>query len=335
LSIERRRSARWVAVFVLMLAVIVAETLLLSGRLMGPEIRNTVHPGGVAARADTVLPPLRDDVLIRLQNVRFLWSAKVYIDAGDMAVRAIPNTGNTVDFDDLSSFRLALQRSVVTITPEVLSGMFNESIFSYPGSRVHDLKVAIVEDDQHQETLQLDGHLRFLMSVPFTMFTHLSVDPATHDLVIDVDHLKVFGGIPATKILHWTPLSLDRLIALPPNKSLSVQGNRILVKPLGLFPPPRIAGVISNVEVREHAIRITFAGEPIPAPKSTALNYVYLSGGTSRFGAFRMVNTDILILDATPKDPFRFSLADYAARIPASTIVLPDMKSVQITMRDR
>ena len=332
---ERRRSARWVVLFVLMLAVIVAETLLLSGRLMGPEIRNTVHPGEVAARADTVLPPLRDDVLIRLQNVRFLWSAKVYIDAGDMAVRAVPNVGNTVDFDDLSSFRLALQRSVVTITPDVLSGMFNESIFSYPGSRVHDLKVAIVEDDQHHQTLQLDGHLRFLMPVPFTMFTHLSVDPATHDLVIDVDHLKVFGGIPATKILHWTPLSLDRLIALPPNQSLSVQGNRILVKPLGLFPPPRIAGVISGVEVRDHAVRITFAGEPIAAPKSTALNYVFLTGGISRFGAFRMVNTDILILDANPKDPFRFSLADYAARIPASTIMLPDMKSVQITMPDR
>src|SRR5438552_2556308 len=52
-------------------------------------------------------------VAIRLQNVRFKWSDNVYIDAGDMAIRAVPLKGTTVAFDDLETFRLKLQRSVV------------------------------------------------------------------------------------------------------------------------------------------------------------------------------------------------------------------------------
>lgn len=331
-----RGSTRGVALLTVLLLIIVAETLLLVGRFLGPGVTHFVtQPDTLAARRSRLPAAHGADVMIRLQNVRFLWSDKVSIYASDMAVRAVPFTGAAVDFDDLESFRLDVQRAAVHITPDVLAGMFNESIFSYPGSRVRDLKVTVVQDDEHRWIVRLDGHMNLLVPVPFTMFTHLSVDRSTNELVIDVDHLKAFGGIPATKLLRWTPLHLDRLIDLPPNKSVSVEGNRILVKPLGLFPPPRIDGRLASVEVLEGAIRIVFAGDAIAAPKSTARNYVYLHGGMSRFGAFQMVDTDILIIDAAPKDPFRFSLAHYAERIPSSVVVLPNMNSVHITMKDR
>jgi len=45
---------------------------------------------------------------------------------------------------------------------------------------------------------------------------------------------------------------LERLIALPPNKSLLVDGNRIMVKPFGLFPPPRVNGRLASVEVGDN-----------------------------------------------------------------------------------
>ena len=67
-------------------------------------------------------------VPIRMENVRFKWSDKIYIDTGNMAVRAVPVQGSTVNFDNLNSFHLVLQQSVVLIRPEVLEGMFNESV---------------------------------------------------------------------------------------------------------------------------------------------------------------------------------------------------------------
>ena len=212
--------------------------------------------------------------------------------------------------------------------------MFNESIFSYPGSRVRNLKVSVIKDDQERWTVKLDGRLGIVATVPFSLFTHLSVDTVSNELVIDTDHLTVFGFLPATKLIHWTPLHLDRLIALPPNRSLIVDGNQIRVKPFGLFPPPRIDGRMSKIEVSEDAIRITFAGNALPAPMSSARNYVFLRGGTSQFGHFRMTDTDVLIVDRDPANPFVFSLKHYAEMIPSSTVALANTKSIRLTMPD-
>lgn len=285
-------------------------------------------------KGDTTQVRGGSSVSIRMENVRFKWSDKVYIDTGNMAVRAMPVHGTAVDFDDLESFQLIVQQSVVLVRPDVLAGMFNESVFNYPGSRVRELNVSIERDDRGEETVVLHGKVNVIAWVPFTMYTHLSVDGQTNTLVITVDHLKVFGVIPATKLIQWTPLHLDRMIALPPNKSLRVEGNRILVKPFALFPPPRVNGTLASVAVDDQAVRITFAGGAIPAPASSARNYVYLRGGVSQFGHFRMADTNVLIVDQNPANPFVFSLLHYAEQIPKSRVELPDIGSVRITMPD-
>ena len=319
-----------------MLAVIAAESFFLyqQGVINQASRAQTDRLLARFLQGDTTQVDGGSSVRIRLQNVRFKWSDKVYIDADNMAVRAVPLEGTTVHFDDLESFRLVLQKSVVLIQPDVLAGMFNESIFNYPGSRVRGLKVSIARNDQDARMVLLSGRINVVAWVPFTMYTHLSADTTTNTLVITLDHLKVFGVIPATKLVQWTPLHLDRLIALPPNKSLRVEGNRIMVKPLGLFPPPRIEGTIASVGVDSSGISITFAGGAIPAAESSAKNYVYLRGGASQFGHFRMADTDVLILDREPANPFGFSLLNFAEMIPRSAVVLPDDKSARITMPD-
>lgn len=272
-------------------------------------------------------------VRIRMQNVRFKWSDKVYLDMDNMAVRAVPTEGSTVDFDDLSSFYLAMQQSVVVITPKVLEGMFNESVFNYPGSKLRDLKVTLTRSDKDR-VVSIKGSVNVGIWIAFEMDTHLAVDTKTNTLVMEADHLKVLGVLPVLHLTKWKPFSLESLISLPPNKSLIVDGNRLMVKPFGLFPPPRVNGKMSNVTIEDNGIRLFFAGSPIPAPVSPAKNYVYLRGGASQFGHFRMLDTDILILDQNPADPFVFSLVHYADMVPRSKIDVHDTKSVLVTMPD-
>jgi len=151
---------------------------------------------------------------------------------------------------------------------------------------------------------------------------------------MNVDRLKVFGFVSATRFVRWTPFHLERLLSVPPNGSLIVDGNKIMVKPLGLFPPPRINGRMSGVSIDADAIRLSFAGASVHAPESSAKNYVYLKGGTSQFGRFRMLNTDVLIVDQHETNPFVFSLLHYADLIPRSQIRIPDMNTVRVTMPD-
>jgi len=284
-------------------------------------------------QGDTARAPVARGVSIRLQNVRFKWSDKVYIDTGNMATRAVPVEGSTVDFDDLGSFILELQQSEVQLSPDVLEGMLNESVFNYPGSKLRSLKVSLIHE-AGRYSVRLTGRVNIALWIPFTMLTHLDVDTATNTLVMNVDKLKVFGFVPATRFVRWTPFHLERLLSVPPNGSLIIDGNRIMVKPFGLFPPPRINGRMSGVSVGEGGIRLGFAGASIHAPESTAKNYVYLQGGTSQFGRFRMVDTNVLIVDQHEADPFVFSLLHYADLIPRSQIRVPDMNSVRVTMPD-
>lgn len=276
----------------------------------------------------------RGGIHLRLQNVRFSWSPQVYIDTGDMALRAVPTGKNGVcNFDNLETFHLTLQQSSVRIRPDVMAGMFNEAVFNYPGSKVRDFSVGI-ENEDGKSLLKLAGKVNVVAWIPFTMYVKLAVDRATNTMVLSVDHLKIFGGIPATKIIKWGPMHLDQMITMPPNQSLLVHGNTIMVKPFGLFPPPRIDGQLADVKVGHDDITISFAGAPVAAPHSDAKNYVYMSGGICQFGKFRMEDTDVLIVDQNQSDPFRFSVAHYADMLKKSRIDVRELRAITVSMPD-
>lgn len=333
--LNRHRSRIMAGTIVLLLIVAVAEGFLLYlQRRVGREIE--AQSSQLLTRfleGENVETSGDPGVALRLQNVRFKWSDKVFIDTGDMAVRAVPIRGRTVDFDDLDSFLLNIQKSDVLIRPEVLEGMLNESVFNYPDSNVRDLEVTLKEDEG-EHFVRVTGNMKLVLWIPFKLRARLLVDTGTNTLVMDVAKVEVLGFIPATAIMKWKPLRLESLIALPPNKSLMVDGNRMMVKPFGLFPPPRINGKIADVAVTADMIRLGFAGEAVEAPGSTAKNYIYLRGGTSQFGRFRMVDTDVLVVDEDESDPFVFSLQRYAELLPKSLIELRNTRSAHVTMPD-
>jgi hypothetical protein len=323
------------AAIALLLVIVAAESFLLHlQQSMNREIEaQSAKLLNTFLQQDKVQAARTPGVPIRLQNVRFKWSDRVYIDTADMAVRAVPIQGTTVDFDDLNSFVLMMQQSEVVIRPDVLEGMLNESVFNYPGSKLRDLTVTITDDDG-QRVLRLAGKVKVMFWIPFKMNAYLSVDTKTNTLVMEGHHVKAMGILPASKLIKLEPFQLEHLISLPPNRSLMIDANRIMVKPFGLFPPPRINGKIASVTIEDKVIRLGFAGDPILAPEAPEQNYVYIKGGTSQFGSFRMLQTDILILDQNPDDIFMFSLLHYADMIPKSRIELGDMKSARVTMPD-
>ncbi|HEX9156384.1 MAG TPA: hypothetical protein VF827_00080, partial [Syntrophales bacterium] len=63
-------------------------------------------------------------------------------------------------------------------------------------------------------------------------------------------------------------------------------------------------------------------------------NYIYMKGGISQFGRFRMFDTNVLILDQDETDRFVFSLKHYAEMIPKSNVEVRDTQSTRVTMPD-
>jgi hypothetical protein len=195
------------------------------------------------------------------------------------------------------------------------------------------MKVGVQKTDEGY-ALNVKGSVNVLMWIPFKMRANLHVDTETNTLVIDPDKVSILGGIPATGLLRWKPLRFESLLSLPPNDYLMVRGNKIMVKPFGLFPPPRITGRVASVSLDGNWIRLRFSGEAIQAPESAAKNYIYMKGGISEFGRFRMFDTNVLILDQDETDRFVFSLKHYAEMIPKSNVEVRDTQSVRVTMPD-
>jgi hypothetical protein len=75
------------------------------------------------------------------------------------------------------------------------------------------------------------------------------------------------------------------------------------------------------------------AAKGIEPPKAVR-NYMYYRGGTLRFGKLTMHDTDLLLVDADPRDPFDFSPAQYLDQLVAGTSKTTRARGLIVTMPD-
>jgi hypothetical protein len=274
---------------------------------------------------------------IMFRNVRFCWSQNVCINTPQLTATAIPMTqGGHVVFDNIKNILVAVHNANVFISPKTLQGMFNESVFNYPGSNLRDLTVGI-EKTGSANHIKLTGSLKYFLWIPFEMDTNLSVDQKNNALVISVNTLKVFGFIPATWLIEFKPFNLDKLLTLPPNRYLTVYHNLMLVKPFGLFPPPRISGKMASIAVMRDLILLRFSGtDPAFAhiPQPSQPNFIYLQGGNAQFGRIQMLDTQLQVNDQNTSDFFKFSLLNYQHYLPLSQVRLQESGAVVVQMPD-
>jgi hypothetical protein len=275
------------------------------------------------------------DILFR--NVRFCWSQAVCVNARQLTATAEPFAGKRkTNFDNLNSFLVRVHNATVLISPKTLQGMFNESVFNYPDSSLRDLTVTI-NQVAGANRVKLGGSLKYILWIPFEMDTVLKVDSQTNTLVIAVEDLKVFGILPAKWLLNFRPFNLEKLLTLPPNQHLIVHQNQMMVKPFGLFPPPRIDGKIASVTVLPQWIELQFAGTD-PAfhqiPQPSASNYIYLQGGNTQFGKIGMLGTQVQVIDRDPRNIFQFSLLNYLSYLPQSEVQLTEAGGAVLQMPD-
>jgi hypothetical protein len=99
---------------------------------------------------------------------------------------------------------------------------------------------------------------------------------------------------------------------------------------------------VTQLHVGEGRIVMTFGG-PEPVDRLATIgadpaNYMYFRRGVLRFGKLTMENTDLLILDDDPSDPFDFVLDRYNEQLVAGynrntldqglVVHMPDMADV-------
>jgi len=235
-------------------------------------------------------------------------------------------------FDDKHSFTLGIDSARIGITPKGLSDLLNRYTFAYPGSPIRRLAISIEKGRIKQQ-----GTMR---GISFTTLSDLSLTP-DGELRLHPKSIKA-AGIGVGGLMKLFGLHLDKLVKLRGNSGVRIEKNDFFLSPADLLPPPTVKGRVGAVEVSDSEIVQVFQPPDsgvvralvVPDPK--AHNYMFYRGGVLRFGKLTMHDTDLLILDAEPEDPFDFFLDQYNAQLVAGyskntpdhglIVMMPDYK---------
>jgi hypothetical protein len=216
-------------------------------------------------------------------------------------------------FDDKNSFILNIDSARIALAPGALGQLLNRYTFAYPGSPLRRLSVSVEKGQIKQQ-----GTMR---GISFTILGDLSLTP-TGELRLHPSSVKA-AGVGVGGLMKFFGLNLEKLVKLRSVRGVRIDKDDFYLNPPDLLPPPLVKGRVNAVQVTDTAIVLTFSPRDsaqvkllnIPDPKAT--NYMFYRGGVLRFGKLTMHDTDMLILDAEPQDPFDFFLDQYNAELVA------------------
>jgi len=251
--------------------------------------------GPVEAEMRNVLYHVDDQVVLRIAHLR---------GALDPTSRDAPPW-----FDDPKSFSLAIDSGEVAIDPASLSALLNRYVFNDDDSPLKRLKVTIEKGQ-----LKQSGTLHKGIDLPFTIRAELSATPDGR-LRLHPTSVKV-AGIPVKGLMHTLGIELENLVKLRPGTGVEIDKDDFLLAPAGLLPPPKIQGRVTAVRLGDNEIVQVFGGSKREAGRErlrpsdpAARNFMFYRGRVLRFGKLTMVDADLQIVDADPKDPFDFYLS--------------------------
>jgi hypothetical protein len=242
------------------------------------------------------------------------------------------STEHSPYFDDKNSFTLAIDSARIAIAPRSLGDLLNRHTFAYPGSPLRRLRISVEKGEIKQQ-----GTMR---GISFTILGDLSLTKAG-ELRLHPSSVKA-AGIGVGGLMKFFGLHLEKLVKLRGVRGVRIDKDDFYLNPPTLLPPPLAKGRVGAVQVTETAMTLTFEptdsaeAKPLTVPDSKVPNYMFFRGGVLRFGKLTMHDTDLMIVDAEPKDPFDFFLEQYNAQLVAGydrntpdhglIVVMPDYK---------
>jgi hypothetical protein len=251
---------------------------------------------------------------VRIRNVHMVFDPDVVLEVRELDGRMQPaRDGEIPFFDDPTSFRIEVDSATTAISTASMASLLNHYTFAYPGAPLEGLTI-----EPRDGKLLQKGTLHKQVDVPFEMTGELSLRPDGR-LRLHPTAIKV-AGIPAKGLLDALGLELVKVVKVRQDRGVAIEGDDLLLDPNRLMPPPAVSGRIRSARLEGDRIVLELAGNRQPKllePPIAVPNYLYFKGGRLRFGKLTMHDTDLLLVDAQPADPFRFHLAQYARQLVA------------------
>lgn len=284
-----RRIPAWIAI----------NTLLLSTAALAAQQQPAADHGKANA------------VQVQMRNVMYHYANNIAVHIRRLAGELVPTKGQLPVFDDKTSFTLHVTAAEMAITPEALANVLNQYVFASRDAPIKDVSVSI-----DKGRLKIKGKLHNKGDISFETESTLST---TSDGKIRLHAEKVRAlHLPVKGFMDLFGIEIADLIKTGKVKGVTAEKDDLILDPEQALPPPHISGRVTQVRLEGNSIVQVF-GAPASYKwiRVQAQNYMAYRGNRLKFGKLTMEDTDMVLIDPDPRDPFDFYLDHYKDQLVA------------------
>ena len=147
-----------------------------------------------------------------------------------------------------------------------------------------------------------------------------------HANKIQAAHLPVKG------LMDLFGIELADLISTKKIAGVRTAGDDLILNPEQILPPPHIEGRVTQIRIEGDRIVQTFGNGSVQT--SEPGNYMAYRGNQLRFGKLTMTDTDMILIDMDPRDPFDFYIDHYKDQLVAGYTKITPGFGLRVFMRD-
>jgi hypothetical protein len=251
-------------------------------------------------------------VQIAMRNVTYHYTVPIVVHIVQLQGELLPTKpGAIVVFDDKNSFTLALASAEISITCNALAQVLNENVFSAADSPIKNLSI-----ETRNSRLIVKGKLHQNHDIPFETEGVLMAEPDGR-IRLHTEHLKA-SHLPLKGLLDLLGINIARMIDTKKIQGISADKDDLILNPEQILPPPHIQGRVSAVRLQGNDIVQVFGTtQPSNFAAKQSGNYLAFRHGDMQFGKLTMHDSDLIMMDMDPRDPFDFFLDHYQDQLVA------------------
>lgn len=300
--------------------------------LLGSVIhaRRAVAQGTAAPKQEAATPKKDKEnaVKVQMRNVRYHFTDQVSVYISALHGELIPIGENEfLIFDDRNSFRLRISSGEIAIGIGSLANVLNSYVFSAESS---PLKSISIEIDKGK--LKIKGKLR-KGDIPFETEGSLR---ATPDGKIRLHSEKIKAlHLPANGLMELFGIEMSAFIKTGKVAGVRAEKDDLNLDPEQILPPPHIEGPVTAVRLEGQNIVQIFGTPPKDTEvKAASGNFMAYRGNRLRFGKLTMHDSDMILMDMDPRDPFDFFLDHYKEQLAAGYTKITPAFGLRVFMKD-
>lgn len=251
-------------------------------------------------------------VKVQMHNVMYHFTDQIAVHLINVGGSLVPTSaGHIPVFDDKNSFELQITAAEMTMDPQSLANVLNTHVFSAKDAPLKDISISI-----ENGRLKVKGKLHKKGDIAFETEGQLS---PTEDGKIRLHAEKIKAlHLPVKGMMDLFGIDIADLIKNGKVRGVRAEKDDLILDPGEILPPPKISGKITDIHLDGNNI-VQIFGEPKKYPwiKVAAQNYMAYRGNKLQFGKLLMSDTDLVLIDPAPKDPFDFYLDRYKDQLVA------------------